>query len=265
MCLRRQRCRPRYKQPHPLADLACRLRRQIQQPHIYGRHAKEQRRLKRFKFQWRFLMFKPFQQAHPATTDQPCMHSVSQCMNVEQRQRQQKTVRLRYLPTGDDVQRIRREIVVRKHRPFRCPRCPRCVDDPRSSVAIQIHCRPAHRHPLRRSHPLFNVFCRDMRRRFGIAENVRDLPVTVQNIDRHKDHSGFHCRQIEQNHLRAISHIDTKPVPLHQTSLQHQVRQLITPVINFAKSEVAVLPLQRYTLSAVDEREIKKSGKCHSH
>ena len=99
---------------------------------------------------------------------------------------------------------------------------------------------------------------RNQRARIGIGENMRDFPVAIKDVDRHKDHAEFHARQIDVDHLDAIHEINAEPVAFAQPSFHQEARKTITARIEFSERVRLVAELECDGIAASFERQVEQ-------
>ena len=189
---------------------------------------------------------------------------------MKQRQRKQQPVGARDLPAGDQIQRVRREVVVREHRALGRPRGSRSVDNRCRCISVQRQGRHSSLSACRRFGPCQRLQFpqRDHRLRFGIAHDVPDLAIAIENIDRHENHAELHASQKQLDHVDAVRQMDAEPVARHESPLGQHARQPVTRVLEVAECAAlapafAAKELQRRLVTPCHERKIKELEKVH--
>src|SRR5690349_12145092 len=86
-------------------------------------------------------MIEAFEETHAATAEQPGMQTVAEGVDVKERKSEEATIAVRDLPAADEIDRVRREVVVRQYRALRRARRARRVDDRGGSSAVETHSR----------------------------------------------------------------------------------------------------------------------------
>ena len=56
---------------------------------------------------------------------------------------------------------------------------------------------------------------------------LRDLPLAIENIDRHKNHAGLHAGEIDIDHLHAIRQINAEPIARGQPRIYRTDRETL--------------------------------------
>ena len=243
------------------------LGRDVEQADINRGHAEKQRGMEIQEFRRGFLLLEALQQPHAAPAREPAMHSVAEPVHVEQRQREQKAIRGRDLPRREKIDRVGGEIVVREHGAFGRAGGAGGVDDAGRIVAVDgplrtfVQKRPGfacevsgipHRDAGR------YLASRHQRHRLGIGEDVRDLAVAIENIDRHEDHAQLHASQEQVDHLDAIGQVDAQAVAVLEAAMRQQLRQAVAARIDVAEGVGGALKLQRHDVAAADQRQVKE-------
>src|SRR5215472_11960154 len=137
-------------------------------------------------------MVESFEKPHTAAAREPAVEAVAESVNVEKWEREEKPVGGRDLPGVEDCSRVGGEVIVREHRSLGCAGCAGCVDDARGSGVGEFSSR---RFPRKR-HRLAGQFLRgpaggetNSGDGFGVGENVGDLAVAVEDVDRYENHT----------------------------------------------------------------------------
>src|SRR6185437_8135700 len=115
---------------------------------IYCGHAEEKRRRKVQEFRGGFMMLEALQQAHSTPAREPAAKAISEAVYMEERQREQKTVRISDLPCLEERESVGREIAVREDGTLRSARRSRVVNKPRSPLVIEPGSRACEREVL---------------------------------------------------------------------------------------------------------------------
>src|SRR5579863_4114744 len=264
--LRGKRRRPGHKQSHEAADLTRLRLGNIEHADVHRGNAIEQRRSKILEFGGGLLVFESFEQAHAESTGEPAVEPIRKPVHVKQRQREQQPVRARDLPAREQIHRVHSEVVVREHRALGRARGSGCIDDAGRSVAVQRHWGPVggKRARLVRQRacvPYWNrtleVGIRDHGHRIGVTQNMGDLAIAIENVDRDENHSELYARDVNVDHLDAIGEIDAQAVALLETALEKELREPIAASVDLAESVGLTLKLEADGIAPADERKIK--------
>ncbi len=79
--------------------------------------------------------------------------------------------------------------------------------------------------------------------RFGVAKNVGDLAVAVENVHGDEDDAEFHTGQVEIDHLYAVGEVDAEAVALYETAPAEIVRGTVAARVDLAEGEGAAFEL----------------------
>ena len=194
-------------------------------------------------------MIESLQQPRAAAADQPAVQAVAERVDVEERERQQKAIALGDLPAGNEVQRIRGEVVMREHGALRRAGGAGGVDDRGGRVAVEVDERP--RIVIRGQRR--EVCLGDRRARLRVDGDVGDLALAIEDVDRHEDHAELHAGQEDVDQLDAVRQIDAQPVALGESARAQRVRHAIAAPLDLAEGERLPSPLQRDVVAAVHE------------
>ena len=130
--VRRQRRRAGDEEPYGARDrrgLLVRHDGRVEQAHVHRRHAEHHRRRERGHRRGRGALVEPLEQAHAAAAEEPAVHAVPKAVHVEQRQHREVAIGVGEAPHRRERDAVRRQIVVREHRPLRDARGSGRVDD----------------------------------------------------------------------------------------------------------------------------------------
>src|SRR5580698_9220086 len=87
-------------------------------------------------------MLETLQQARAASADEPAVQAVAKAVDVEERESEQKTIGTRYLPAGEQIERVRRHVVVREDGAFGDTGGAGGVDNASGGIAIERNLGP---------------------------------------------------------------------------------------------------------------------------
>ena len=189
-------------------------------------------------------MLEALQQPHAAAADEPAVQAVAEAVDVKQRQREQKAIGARDLPAGQQIQGVGGEVVVRENGALGGAGGAGSIDERGGRVAIESAAavRAAALRPAARETP-------DGRGGFeaprvttaglGVGQDMRDLAVAIEDIDRHEDHAELHAGEIEIDHLDAVGQIDAQPVAWPEAAPAKRLRQAAAALVDFAEGEGA--------------------------
>src|SRR6185437_10139408 len=90
--------------------------------------------------------------------------------------------------------------------------------------------------------------------RFRIAENMRNLPVAIKNIDRNNDHAALDARKVNVDHLRAVREVYAEPVAWPEAPGVQQLRQPVASGIDLAERRGRSFKLERNLIAASAQR-----------
>ena len=196
------------------------------------------------------------------------MQPVAKPVDMKKRQREQQAIRARDLPGVKKCDSVGREIVVREHSALGSARGPRCIDDPRGSFARQGNLRT----PVRESGGLSgqvrvgqdSVLSRqagglryaDSRR--GIVEDVCDLAIAIEDVDRHENQTQLDRGQINIDHLDAVGQINAHAISRLEPARQEQVCQAIAARVEIAEGIRSALEFERDSIAPAEQRWVKK-------
>ena len=248
--LRRQRSRAGNREPQPCTDLPRHDRRQLEQTDEHRRHAEENRGPVIFEPLGRLRVLEAFEQAQVAAAEEPAVQPIREAVHVKERQRREVAIRCRDIPRRHQRQRIGRKVALRQHRPFRRARRARCVDQRHRGIRIRGHRDPrgglSRRLRDQRVHVPHDNIGRDQRRqiarcddrrRLGVAQDVRELALSVEHIDRHDDQAELGPREPEIDHLDPILQKECDAITGLGSARSEQVREPIAAVLQIPKSK----------------------------
>jgi len=157
---------------------------------------------------------------------------------------------------------------VREHRTFGSTRGPGCVDYPRGRIASERGLRT----PVRESGGRFRQFAGRQSgvepnhgSRRSVAENMRNLAIAIEDIDRHENQTQLDRRQVKIDHLDAISQVNTQPISRLQPTRQQQLRQPIAAPLEIAESVSIALEFKRNIVAAANQRRVKQFEESHAN
>jgi hypothetical protein len=164
-------------------------------------------------------------EAHAAPAGQPAVDAVREPVHVEEREHREVTVGRGDLPARREHGGVRGEVAPRQHRALGLPGRARRVNQRRDRLAVHRHDQPMARVrrglggeprdvPPRRAR---GQVCgtvggrhHDLRGRVG--DEVRDLPLAVQRVHRHGDHSQADAREEQVEELDPVREEDREAV-----------------------------------------------------
>ena len=95
--------------------------------------------------------------------------------------------------------------------------------------------------------------CGDHGHGLGVAEDVRQLALAVQDIDRNEDHAQLEAGEIQIDHLEAVGQVNAEPVAGFQPALREQLRQAIAARVDIAERVGLALEFKRDVVAAALE------------
>ena len=154
--------------------------------------------------------------------------------------------------TVDEGDAVRREIVVRQHGALCGAGGARRVDDQGRIVAIEIHGRSgrlaSRRHGAqRRDIPQrsrvgidgIRVGLDDDRTRLGVAHDMAQLALAIQDVHRHEDHAEPGAREKEIEELDAVAEVRAEAIAPAQPARRELVRHAAGARVDVAEGERA--------------------------
>src|SRR5206468_8319164 len=93
---------------------------------------------------------------------------------------------------------------------------------------------------------------------------VCDLPLAIEDVDRHEDHAELHAGEEKVDELDAVGEMDAEAVALRVAALLQRVRDAIAPRLELAERIRMPLPLQCGRPCARDEREVEEVKEVHT-
>jgi len=109
---------------------------------------------------------------------------------------------------------------------------------------------------------------RDARRRLGVAQDVRELALSVEHIDRHDDQAELGPREPEIDHLDPILQKECDAITGLGSARSEQVREPIAAVFQITKGKrtppsVPAHKLQGRPRGAGNQRKVKEGQEGH--
>ena len=208
------------EEAHGGADLARGFGGHIEQAHVDGGDAEEERRAEIEELGGGLLMLEALQQAHAAAAGEPAVQAVAEGVDVEERQREQEAVGGGDLPAGEQVDGVGGEIVVGEDGAFGRAGGAGGVDDAGGRVAIERRSRGGRGHGGGFGGEFGGVQSgrRSKARRRSTAagsaslQDVRDLAVAIEDVDGDEDDAELDAGEIEVDHLDAVGEVDAEAV-----------------------------------------------------
>ena len=259
--LRGERRRARDEEPHVAAYRAAKSSRRT---YMVGT-PKNSVGLKSLNSCGGLLVFEALEQAHPAAGGQPAVQAVAERVNVEKRQREQEAVGFGNLPAGEEIDGVGGEVVVREDRAFRDARGAGRVDQRGGGVAVERGHWPCRgcvsgevfRFPDRYVHLREIGRHGNHRLRVGIGNDVGDLALAIEDVDRHEDHAGFDAGEVEVDQLERVAEVDAEAVACRQASVKQYVGEPVGARVDLAERVLSALPLKGHGVAAADQGEVE--------
>ena len=223
--------------------------------------------LKFEKLASRFLMLEAFQQTHAASADEPAVQAVAKAVHVEKRQGEQETIGARYLPARQQIERVRRHIVVRQNGAFGNAGSAGSIDDSCRSIAIKRNWRPLVPECSRVAREIRRIPDRHRAGKFtrgdhsnglGVREDMGQLALAVKDVDRDENHAQLEACEIQIDDLQAVGQVDAKPIAGFEPAPRPAIGQPIAARVDIAKRIAGALEFKRRMVAAADEGEIEE-------
>ena len=229
------------------------LDRQLEEADVHRRHAEEQRGTELLEESLGLGVLEPLREPHPAPAREPRAHSVSEAVHVEERQDGEIAVLGRDAPGLDEGARVGREVAVGEYRPLGPARGARRVDDRRRAGIPGNPARAGRRginppgslarehahvpgRGSRRNEP-GELPRRHDRHRLRVADDVGQLAVLVEGVDRNEDHTELEAGQEQVEELQPVGELDGEPVPGAEPPGREDVRHSARAGLDLAEGQ----------------------------
>src|SRR5580704_15013653 len=212
-------------------------------------------------------MLEALQQTRAAAADEPGVQAIAEAMYVEERQGQKKTVGARDLPAGEQIERVRGNVVVREDGALGHAGGAGGVDDAGGGIAVQKNLRAfvgqngGVAREIRRmpeGHGAGKLSCGDHSRRLGIAEDMRQLALAIEDVDGNEDHAQLEAGEIQVDHLEAIGEVNAQAIARFKLAPGQQLSQAIAAGVDIAESVGGSLEFERGLAAASMEGKIEE-------
>ena len=100
--------------------------------------------------------------------------------------------------------------------------------------------------------------CGDHGHGLGVGEDMGQLALAIENIDRDEDHAQLDAGEIQVDHFEAVGEVDAKAVAGLQPALGEQLSQAIAARVDVAEGVCSALEFERGVVAARRRRTDRK-------
>jgi hypothetical protein len=98
-------------------------------------------------------------------------------------------------------------------------------------------------------------------RGFGVGEDVSDLAVLIEDVDRHENQTQLDASQVDIDHLDGVGQVDADAIPRFETAREEQLGRVIAARVEIAKGVSCALEFERDGVAAAGEGGGEEFGK----